>query len=489
MIQSAVILAGGQGSRVSAKHKDRNLIKVLLPINEKSVLLENIEIIRDRLHIRSILIIVGYQADEVQKQLGTGEAFGVRLEYIQADVEKGLIDALMLARNKIQGHFLLLLGDGFYLNCNHESLNALDMTQIDGVVTYIRHHDPQGIASNFSIQLGPKGQHIAHLEEKPQTVENDLVGLGTFVLNPEIFDYFKKVEVNPKTGNREFIDAISHFAEDRRVVGHELTGHYVNINTTDDWYFAQFLARRAAFDETRKSLVIPTHNEGSSILFVLHDFHQHVDEIVVADGGSSDDTVAKVESFKSISKCPITILTGPFQGYGDALRNGTDAATGQIVIFVEADATFRSRDLHKILEYLKDCDMAIGTRTTRQMISQGANMAGWLRLGNVMAAKVIEMLWWVEAEPRLTDVGCTYRAFWKNRYDDIKHNFISLGPDFSPELMVEFIRNNNRIIEVPVSYYRRQGGMSKHSRGFWGVFKTAWRMMVLVFKKRFFLPL
>jgi len=53
--------------------------------------------------------------------------------------------------------------------------------------------------------------------------------------------------------------------------------------------------------------------------------------------------------------------------------------------------------------------MVIGTRTTRQLIEQGANMEGLLRWGDVIVGKLIEGLWWGQ-EPRFTDVGCTYRA-------------------------------------------------------------------------------
>ncbi|MBF0110054.1 MAG: glycosyltransferase [Magnetococcales bacterium] len=485
MIDCAVIPAGGRGSRVTAKRKDRNLIKVLLPIDGKPVLQENIEIVRDRLGIRRIIIIIGHHGDEVQKFLGDGEPFGVRIEYLYTDVDKGLVEALLLAEPHVRGHFVLLLSDGFYLNCNHETLLPLDYATIDGVVTYIHHYSHEDISSSFSINLAPNGNRVSYLVEKPQTVNNDMLGLGTFVLSKEIFEYFRNVHVNERTGNREFIDAISFFAQERHVIGHMLTGLYVNINTTDDWHFAQFLARRHVFDETRKSLVIPTYNENESILFVLNNFHECVDEIVVADGGSSDGTVEKVEGFRDRCACALILLRGPFRGYGDALRQGVEASTGHIVTFVEADATFRSQDLSKMYEYIKDCDMVLGTRTTRQMICQGANMNGWLRFGNVLAAKGIEFLWWFNGEPRITDVGCTYRTFWRNRYEEIKHNFVGQGPEFSPEMMIEFIRNNKRVIEIPVSYFRRVSGESKHSRGILGVSKTAWRMLVLTLRKRF----
>ena len=94
-------------------------------------------------------------------------------------------------------------------------------------------------------------------------------------------------------------------------------------------------------------------------------------------------------------------------------------------------------------EYIKDCDMVIGTRTTKELISQAANMSTSLRVANLLVAKFIELLW-IKIEPRLTDVGCTYRAFWKSEYDEIKQNFIGLGPEFSPEMIIEFLRNDKR---------------------------------------------
>ena len=173
----------------------------------------------------------------------------------------------------------------------------------------------------------------------------------------------------------------------------------------------------------------------------------------------------------------------PLAGYGDALRYGLEQATGDILVLVEADHSFRAKDLGKILEYMKDADMVMGTRTTRQMVEQGTNMVGIVRWANVLVGKFIEALWWAQ-EPRFTDVGCTYRAIWRDVYERIRPNLVGIGPEFAPEMMIEVLRMRRRVVEVPVSYYARIGGESKHSGNYYQLAKTASKMLKLVLQKR-----
>ena len=128
--------------------------------------------------------------------------------------------------------------------------------------------------------------------------------------------------------------------------------------------------------------------------------------------------------------------------------------------------------------------MVIGTRTTRQMVEQGANMHGLLRWGNVVVGKIVEALWWFQ-EPRFTDVGCTYRAIWKEAWLKIRDRMEGVGPEFAPEMMVEVLRARRRVIEIPVTYYPRVTGESKHSDSYWKISKTATRMLKTIFRKRF----
>ena len=210
---------------------------------------------------------------------------------------------------------------------------------------------------------------------------------------------------------------------------------------------------------------------------MIRNFREHVDEIVVTDDCSGDGTATLARELGA------TVHSRPFRGYGDALRQGMEAASGDILVLVEADATFRAKDLGKLLEYLKDADMVIGTRTTRQMIEQGANMEGWLRWGNVAVAKLIEALWW-GSEPRFTDVGCTYRAIWRDAYVKIRDYLTRDDAAFSPEMMIEMLRVEGRVIELPVRSYRRRRGVFKYSASRCKSLWTGFRILGVILRKR-----
>ncbi len=230
----------------------------------------------------------------------------------------------------------------------------------------------------------------------------------------------------------------------------------------------------------RISVVIPAYNEEETIAQVVQDFlgNEYVDEVVVVENNCQDATASLAKGAGA------RVVSESNPGYGCALRAGLDAAEGDILVLTEADGSFIASDLIKILVYCEDAGMVLGTRTTKQMVEQGANMGTILRWGNVFAAKFLELLWYIPHEPRLTDVGCTYRAIWRKSYDKIRAGLTEAGPGFSPEMMCECLRCDVRLIEVPVSYHAREGGESAHSGGMWAVLRTARKMFACIFRKR-----
>jgi dTDP-glucose pyrophosphorylase len=476
MITRALIPAAGRGIR--AYPKSIYIPKVMLEIDGSPIIQRNIEILRDSVGIRDITLIVGYLGNQIRQYLGDGSRFGVSLRYVECpDPDIGLARGILLAREHFKEPFITILGDEIYLNSNHQQLRSLVKMNFDGACGVMRTNDLHQIKRNYSVRI--QEGRITSLVEKPTSIENDLLGCGTYVFTPKIFEAVENTAVSPRSKRVELTDAINSLvATSPGVIPIFLEGMYFNVNTVDDYNYAQYVVRAARFPQYKVSVVVPAYNEEQSIGHVVRDFRDLVDEVFVVDNSSIDHTAREAR------QAGARVETVKLSGYGDTIRYGLDHAAGDICVVVEADFSFRARDLKKILEYLKDADMVIGTRTTRELIEQGANMRGLVRWGNVTVAKFMELLWWNQ-QPRFTDVGCTYRGLWRDTYLKIRPLLRGVGPELSPEMMIAVLQARKRVIEVPVSYHRRIGGESKHSANYFKISQTALRMLSTILRKKF----
>lgn len=474
MIELGLIPAAGEGVR--AYPATTWMPKVMLEIAGKPIIQRNLEILRDAFGIKRIVIITGHLAEMIEAHFGDGSDFGVEITYVHCDDPKiGLACGILLAEAHLDRPFVTILGDEVYLDSNHAALRpeGTDWFAWCGVH---RTHDTRRIQKNYLVTV--EEGRIVDLEEKPKQPRGDLLGCGTYVFQPSLFDSIRKSAPNPRTGRVELTDVIQGAARaGMTVLPFELEGDYLNVNSIEDHHTANHLARTKQFDSFKTSLVIPAYNEEESISHVVRDFIDFVDEVLVVDNSSSDRTAELAR------KAGARVETVSLKGYGDTIQWGLDHASGDILIITEADHSFRSKDIGKFLEFLKDADLVMGTRTTREMIEQGSNMGGLLRLGNIVVGKLIEVLWWSQ-EPRFTDVGCSYRALWKSTWVKIRNQATHTGPEFSPEMMIATLQARLRVIEIPVSYHARIGGESKHSSGLFHVSKTALRMLRLIIAKR-----
>ena len=202
------------------------------------------------------------------------------------------------------------------------------------------------------------------------------------------------------------------------------------------------------------SVVMPVYNEAENIRTAIEEFGDHggVDEIIAVDNNSTDG------SDSEIKKTTARYVKETTQGYGAALMRGMREATGDIIVTVEPDGTFRARDLDRLLVYSTDYSVVFGTRTSRNPIwsggDPGANMDFALRMGNWAVAKFLEFLF---NGPSLTDVGCTFKLLHREAYEQVRDSLTVNGSHFSPHLMLNVLLKKLPIVEVPVLYRRRVG--------------------------------
>jgi glycosyltransferase involved in cell wall biosynthesis len=225
------------------------------------------------------------------------------------------------------------------------------------------------------------------------------------------------------------------------------------------------------------SVIFPVYNEGKNIRRAINEFFATgiVDEIIAVDNNSTDN------SKKEILKTKARYILEKKQGYGNALMRGMREAKSDYIITVEPDGTFDSKDLFKFVHYADDFDVVFGTRTSKSMIWSNAKMNFFLRLGNWAVAKMLEYLY---NGPCLTDVGCTFKCFKREKFKKISSRLTVGGSHFSPELMLLCIKKGLSCVEIPVTYKERIGD-SKITSNFWKSFKLGIRMIWLIFYRRF----
>jgi glycosyltransferase involved in cell wall biosynthesis len=225
------------------------------------------------------------------------------------------------------------------------------------------------------------------------------------------------------------------------------------------------------------TIVLPAYNEEKYIRSAVDDFFSTgmVDEVIVVDNNSRDRTAEEARQTRA------RLVTETAQGYGHALRRGLREATGDLVIMAEPDGTFIGRDVVKLLAYAEDFDMVCGTRTTRELIWEQANMGWFLRVGNWTVAKMIQVLY---DGPSLSDCGCTLRLTSREALARIEEDLTVGGSHFLPQMVIAGLKRGLSIIEVPVNYRGRVGD-SKITGTLKGTLRTGFRMIALIVGSRF----
>jgi SAM-dependent methyltransferase len=308
------------------------------------------------------------------------------------------------------------------------------------------------------------------------------MGTGTYVLHPELIArlaraYEGDADARPRdwTG---WLDGLCRSGE--RLAAFRLRGGYVNVNSRDDLNRANYLVRDRSFGSRATSLVYLLDEETEAAVAPIAKFaaQPELHEVVVA----CRRRLPALDRLAALPNVRTVVAPMPECEVGDLLRLGLDAARGDILVLGYSDDTFVPQDVPKLLVYLRDADMVVGTRTTRQMIEQGANMRGVIRVVHVLLAKLVELLWW-RFESRFSDICCVFRAFWRSTYEGIRPQLTARGVEIFPELVLETLRARRRIIEIPVNYHNRDVE-APYVRSRYQSSVTLWRVLLLIARKR-----
>lgn len=445
-----VIPAAGRGTR--AYPYTARVPKGMLEVDGKPLIERNIELMRDQLGIREVTIVIGHHGEAIESYFGDGDRVGVRLSYVRnTDLELGLAHSMRLAGRQVAStgrNAVAVLSDECYVGTNHSVVASFEPDGATAACAVLPTSLPQQIRRNYAVELD--GDEIRDIVEKPTRLLNDLLGTGTYFLTPRLFELLEDaLEAGKPVDWMDFLDGLIRRGETLRAI--RLHGDYTNINTRDELNRANLLVRNAEFSKKRVSVVLPVERAGQPVADVVDRFAEHhaVDELLLVSRES------EVAGETALGHANVRYVTCPTDASaGDLIRRGLDDANGDILVLAEAGDSFSPSDLDKLLTYVRDCDLVVGTRTTRQMIEQGSNMRGVVRLSHIFLAKVMELVWW-RFDSRFSDVGCVYRALWSSTWRLIRPNVVTDGQEIYPEQVLEVLRARRRVIEIPVNYYNR----------------------------------
>lgn len=205
------------------------------------------------------------------------------------------------------------------------------------------------------------------------------------------------------------------------------------------------------------SIVIPAYNEqgrlGHTLMHIQHGVAQlfdaglHLRELVVVDDGSIDHTVRIAREWSQ--KLPITVISLPQnRGKGAAVRTGMLRATGELVLFYDADGATPIGEVVKLFTALQSqqADIAIGSRVLQgreAMVTMSLHRRIIGRLYHFLCSRLV---------PGIRDTACgckLFRASAAKRIFELQHidRFA-----FDVEVLTIAFDRRYRIVEVPVRW-------------------------------------
>ncbi|HKW21355.1 MAG TPA: glycosyltransferase family 2 protein [Ktedonobacterales bacterium] len=224
------------------------------------------------------------------------------------------------------------------------------------------------------------------------------------------------------------------------------------------------------------TIILPALNEADAIGLQIQALLAHpawhalpLSEIVVVDNGSDDATAAVAQAAGA------RVITEPQRGYGAACYAGLRAACTDVLFLMDADGSDdlagAARIAWRVLS--GEADLAVGSRV-RGRCERGA-LTLQQRVGNTVAALLMRLLYGV----RITDLGPT-RAIRRQALLALDPRERTYG--WSTEMLVKAARARYRIVEEPVDYHRRVGGVSKVSGTFRGSLRAGYCILMTVLR-------
>jgi glycosyltransferase involved in cell wall biosynthesis len=232
--------------------------------------------------------------------------------------------------------------------------------------------------------------------------------------------------------------------------------------------------------EKNVCVVLTAYNDEEAIGDAVREFisQRNVVDLIVVDNNCKDATAIVA------TNAGARIVTENNQGYGFAcvrgLREALCCSSADVIVLAEGDMTFRGRDVWKLLPFLEDADLVVGSRTHMHFTDADSQMDWFYLWGNMFIAKMLQLRFFnlrFMGATRFSDVGCTMRAVSKKALLRIIDDLQVGDGHFSPHMIRVALQNGLRVIEVPITFRKRVGASKGAGGSKWKGIKIGLKML------------
>ena len=222
-------------------------------------------------------------------------------------------------------------------------------------------------------------------------------------------------------------------------------------------------------DRPRTAVIIPVFNEEESLPLVLDEIPSDlIDEVIVVDNGSTDNSAALAVAHGA------TVVQEPARGYGAACLCGIAASVEhEVLVFLDGDYSDYPEDMRELLPPVveREADMVIGSR----MLRAGSRSAllPQARYGNQLAAFLMRWLFGI----RCSDLG-PFRVIRRKALLDLEMTDRDFG--WTVEMQLRARLRDLTVVEIPVRY-RKRVGESKITGTLRGTLLASYKILKTIF--------
>ena len=235
MIDRGIILAGGNGTRLSPLTKVTN--KQLLPLYDKPIIYYPLSILM-LAGIKKILIITKPDETTIYKKLlGDGKRFGINLTYKEQKKPEGLPQAFLIGKNFIRKNGVaLILGDNFFYGQGLALRLRQSLKKNRGSTIFLY---PVKNPTQYGVVELDKINKIKKISEKPKKTNSNLAITGLYLFNSKVVKLSEKLKPS-KRNELEITDLIKSYKrkDSLRVEQIGRGGSWLDTGTAKDLFDA-----------------------------------------------------------------------------------------------------------------------------------------------------------------------------------------------------------------------------------------------------------